>query len=104
MSVSRYLSCSIAVLALAGCSQIATVRPTAPRIAAVGAESEQLREAKGLQRSDPLRALGHYLAIAQAASGELHHEPSDQHARDLYNFAVGRCIDVIEEAKLNPWD
>jgi pimeloyl-ACP methyl ester carboxylesterase len=51
-----------------------------------------------------LRALGGYLAVAHSAYDELGRHPSDRGARDLYNFAVARCLGVIERAPLDPWN
>ena len=50
-----------------------------------------------------MRALGGYLASARSAYEELVRHPTDRAARDLYNFAVARCIEVIEHAALDPW-
>ena len=96
---------------LAGCSQIATVKQTTPRFAVVGTQEQQLTQAqrqlgdaRKLEQADPPRALGNYLASAHAASDRLKQHPDDKQARDLYNFSVARSIEVIEKARLNPWD
>jgi pimeloyl-ACP methyl ester carboxylesterase len=101
----------LAVLILAGCAQIATVKPTTPRYAAVGnqelalaAAENRLQDAANLKGSNPLQGLGNYLASAHAASDRLRQHPDDRQARDLYNFAVARSIEVIETGQLNPWD
>ena len=98
------------VLILNGCAQIATVKQTTPHFAPVGtqgselnAADRQLEDAAKLERSDPLRALGSYLASAHSAYDELNRHPTDRAARDLYNFAVARCIEVIERTSLDPW-
>jgi pimeloyl-ACP methyl ester carboxylesterase len=105
--VSRLIA---AVLILSSCAQIATVKQTTPHFAPVGtqgselnAADRQLEVAEKLERSDPLRALGSYLASAHSAYGELDRRPTDRGARDLYNFAVARCIEVIERTPLDPW-
>src|ERR1700754_1540499 len=101
----------LGVLVLTSCAQIATVKPTIPRYAATGtqdpsltAAENHLRDAAKLKSTNPLQALGNYLASAHAASNRLRQHPDDRPARDLYNFAVARSIAVIEEAQLNPWD
>ena len=99
-----------AVLILSGCAQIATVKQTTPRFGAVGTQGGELNAAdrylegaEKLERSDPLRALGGYLASAHSAYNELDRHPSNKGARDLYNFAVARCIEIIERIPLDPW-
>lgn len=105
------LSFLTGVLLLASCTQIATVKQATPRFAVVGTQDQQLasaeqqlREAQKLEGSDPLRALGNYLASAQLAFDQLRRRPANKRARDVYNFSVARSIDVIESAGLNPWD
>lgn len=99
------------VLLLTGCAQIVTVKPTRPSYPAVadresalaGAE-QQLRDAPQLAQSDPIHALGNYLDSAQIALEQLRRNPSDNQARDLYDFSVARSIEVIGTAHLNPWN
>ncbi len=98
-------------LILSSCAQIATVKPTTPHFAPVGPQGRelntadrQLESAEKLERTDPLRALGGYLASAHSAYDELARHPTDKGARDLYNFAVARCIGVIERTPLDPWN
>jgi pimeloyl-ACP methyl ester carboxylesterase len=99
-----------AALILSSCAQIATVKQTTPHFASVGiqgselnAADRQLEDAEKLERSDPLRALGGYLASAHSAYDELDRRPANSAARDLYNFAVARSIEVIERTPLDPW-
>jgi hypothetical protein len=56
-----------------------------------------------IDRRDPLVALGQYMSAAEAALRQLDRSPSDQAARNTYNFAVGRIIATIRDAKLDPW-
>jgi pimeloyl-ACP methyl ester carboxylesterase len=100
----------VAALILSSCAQIATVKQTTPHFAVVGTQGGELNAAdrylegaEKLERSDPLRALGGYLASARSAYNELARHPTNRGARDLYNFAVARCIDVIERTPLDPW-
>ena len=74
-----------AVLILSGCAQIATVKQTTPRFASVGTQGGELNAAdrylegaEKLERSDPLRALGGYLASAHSAYNELDRHPSNK--------------------------
>ncbi len=110
MRISPFIASAFAV-ALVGCSEIATVKQTTPHFAPAGtqrgelnAADRELAAAEKLERSDPLRALGGYLASAHSAYDELDRHPTDRAARDLYNFAVARCIEVIERTPLDPWN
>jgi pimeloyl-ACP methyl ester carboxylesterase len=106
----RPIELILAALLVAGCSDIATVSHTTPRLPAVANEAPEmaaaemeLEKAKKFQTSDPTRALGGYLSVARAASRQLERNAGDTQARSLYNFAVARCIEVIESAPLDPW-
>lgn len=99
------------VFLLGGCAQIATVKPARPHFVATGAQKHEsataehrLQEARKLESSNPLRALGYYLDSAHTAYDELRREPGETDSRKLYNFAVARCVAVIESAPLDPWD
>ena len=111
MARTARFSLLFSLLWLAGCAQFATVKPTQPKLAITGspqpallASESQLKSAARLEKTDPARALGSYLASAETALDRLDHQPADRQARDLYNFSVARAIGVIEEAKLDPWD
>ncbi|MGH8094330.1 MAG: esterase/lipase family protein [Chthoniobacterales bacterium] len=60
---------------------------------------------KGLKenRNKPTDALDEYLTAAQTAERQLLREPRDATAKRDYNFAVGRILEIIQEAKLDPW-
>jgi pimeloyl-ACP methyl ester carboxylesterase len=97
-------------LAFAGCAQYATVSKTEPQFrpgrSAVGAlvsVEQGIVKAMRQENRDPLAALGEYLTAAQTAAQQLARNPSDTAAREAYNFAVGRVIGTIQEAKLDPW-
>ncbi len=100
-----------AAIFLASCAQIATVKQTTPRFTATAGTSEpqlalakrELVAAREDERRNPTAALGNYLAAAQVAAERLHAHPSDKQARDLYDFAVARSIQTIEDAQLAPW-
>jgi pimeloyl-ACP methyl ester carboxylesterase len=107
---NRLVSLALVALLLSGCADIATVKHIDPRLPAVSKEApelaaaeEELTKAKKFQKSEPTRALGGYLAAAQAASRQLEGNAGDVRARQLYNFAVARCLEVIESAPLDPW-
>lgn len=55
-------------------------------------------------KSDPLAALGEFLAAAETAGQQLARTPPGNTAvRDACNFAVTRGFTTIREAKLDPW-
>ena len=60
-------------------------------------------KAMRIDRRDPLAALGEYISAAETALDQLKRSPNDETARKTYNFAVGRIIATIRDAKLDPW-
>jgi pimeloyl-ACP methyl ester carboxylesterase len=56
-----------------------------------------------IDRREPLVALGVYISAAETALGQFKCSPHDETARKTYNFAVGRIIVTIRDAKLDPW-
>lgn len=101
----------VLAMLLASCSHIATVKRTNPSFnSSRGTDHElvaaerYLKDAQQLERREPTKALGSYLAFAQIANKRLDRQPTDIHARDLYNYAVARSIEVIESVPLDPWN
>jgi pimeloyl-ACP methyl ester carboxylesterase len=98
-------------LALGACAPLAQVREVEPKFrAAQHATSPRLQEAERaiaagqqLQRRDPDRAAGFYLAAVEAATRELRLHPRDSRAQRGYNFALSRVFSVIRDADLDPW-
>ncbi len=97
-------------LVLAGCAQYATISPTRPRFrpvrATVGvlvAAAKDIEEGRKTQNHKPLVAVGEYLTAADIAQQQLTRNPDDTAARDAYNFAVARVMEVILKEKLAPW-
>jgi pimeloyl-ACP methyl ester carboxylesterase len=98
-------------LALGACAPLAQVRKVDPKFrAAQHATSPRLQEAERaiaagqqLQRSDPDRAAGFYLAAAEAATREMRVYPRDSSAQGHYNFALSRVFSVIRDADRDPW-
>jgi hypothetical protein len=62
-----------------------------------------IAKAMRIDRHDPLVALGEYMSAAETALRQLKRSPNDLTARNTYNFAVGRIIATIRDAKLDPW-
>ena len=101
------VSAAVAILA-AGCTSIATVRrhdaAYAPTRSSTLATAEQDIAIVHKLRNQPLQALGNYLAAADVSARALRNEPQNADARRTYNYAVGRSIDLIESAGLDPWN
>jgi pimeloyl-ACP methyl ester carboxylesterase len=96
--------------AIAGCatySKVSEKRPLYHAIAdakgPLATASAEIVKALQLDRRDPLSALDEYLTAAQTASLQLQRNPQDRPAQQTYNFAVGRIIATIRDAKLDPW-
>ena len=100
----------ISVLALAGCTNYATISETRPvfhpaptSVGRVQTAQKDIADASLRVQREPLAALGEYLAAAQSAARELQHDPHNTAARDAYNFALARVFSTIKEANLAPW-
>src|SRR5262249_43951126 len=63
----------------------------------------EIVRAMRIDRRDPLVALGEYMSAAETSLRQLKRNPTDETARNTYNFAVGRIIATIRDAKLDPW-
>lgn len=95
---------------LASCATYSKVNEKRPQYHSIAetvgvpanAQAEIIR---GMQRGrhEPLAALGGFIAAAESASRQLRNNPRDEAARRDYNFAVGRIVETIRDAKLDPW-
>jgi pimeloyl-ACP methyl ester carboxylesterase len=111
--VRRSNTSIVIVAALAtfgGCTPLAAVRQTSPRLGAQYGTSPQLKRAEQqiaagqqLRTSHPDRAVGFYLASAESATSELRKNPKDRIAWRDYNFALSRVFSVIRDAPFEPW-
>jgi pimeloyl-ACP methyl ester carboxylesterase len=95
-------------IVLCGCSPIASVSyHKAVYAASSGANlapaNQCIATGQRLQDKDRIKALGNYLAAARVSARDLKSRPQDPDARRTYNYAVARCIDVIETDGLDPW-
>lgn len=100
----------LTALGLAGCSSYSKISEKRPRyrpivgsIAALAGAPAEIVKAMKHERHDPLAALGGYITAAEVASRQLLVNPHHAAAQHDYNFAVGRIIETIREAKLDPW-
>src|SRR5215469_18478172 len=96
--------------ALASCATYSKVSERRPRFIPFTSGSGSLAnvetgiaKAMRIDRRDPLVALGEYISAAETALQQLKRSPNDATARKTYNFAIGRIIATIRDARLDPW-
>ena len=108
----RYLPLALAIFAacaLESCATYSRVSERRPRFipfaggGPLANAATYIVKAMRIDRSDPLVALGEYMSAAETALDQLKRSPNDETARNTYNFAVGRIIATIRDAKLDPW-
>ena len=112
LTFDRYLQLALAVVtacALGSCATYSKVSERRPRfipfasgVGPLANAQTEIVKATQRDRRDPLIALGEYMSAAEVALHQLDRNPNDQAARNTYNFAVGRIIATIREAKLDP--
>jgi pimeloyl-ACP methyl ester carboxylesterase len=91
-----------------GCaSHLATVK-TIPAHLPTGLRVEEPLESAtkyltAAEHEQPLAALGHDLLAAKISYGVLEHQPKNESARSIYNFAVARVVQDVDRADLEPW-
>jgi pimeloyl-ACP methyl ester carboxylesterase len=95
-------------IVLCGCSPIASVSYHRAAYAAssgpnLAPANQCIATGQRLQDKDRIKALGNYLAAARVSARDLKSRPQDSDARHTYNYAVARCIDIIETDGLDPW-
>jgi pimeloyl-ACP methyl ester carboxylesterase len=108
---ARTIIFAFTALVLAGCAQKnATVlerspvfHPASTGTATVVSAQKSIADASRQEQSAPLAALGAYLTATQDAARALARNPRDMAARDTYNFALGRVLETIKNAQLDPW-
>jgi hypothetical protein len=107
---SQFAFVIITACVVASCATYSKVSEKRPRYYAVAGGTGLIANANGeivqalrLDRRDPLAALAGYMTAAQTASLQLQRNPKDRPAQQTYNFAVGRIIGTIRDAKLDPW-
>lgn len=100
----------VACFTLSSCARYATITERRPQFrpirTAVGAllsvEKDLIDVPKRSQR-EPIPTLGRCLSAAQIAQAELDRDPTNEEARNAYNFALSRVFMIIRDAKLDPW-
>src|SRR5215475_2887451 len=112
VTLNRWLPLALAVLAcaLGSCATYSRVSERPPRFIPFADGAGPLAnaqtgivEATRIDRHNPLAALGEYMSAAEVTLRQLDHSPNEETARTTYNFAVGRIIATIRDAKLDPW-
>jgi pimeloyl-ACP methyl ester carboxylesterase len=97
----------LSIFGWCGCAHLATVKKTQPRIPTIAASEDQLTIAKQhlatAERAQPLVALGDDLSAAKISLNLLEQRPTDRAALSMYNFSVGRAVENIGRAKIQPW-
>ena len=111
--LTSYLPLVVTVVtacALASCATYSKVSERRPHFTPVTSGAGPLANAETgivrameIDRRDPLVALGEYMSAAETALRQLKRSPNDETARKTYNFAVGRIIATIRDAKLDTW-
>jgi pimeloyl-ACP methyl ester carboxylesterase len=108
MKVYRSIIASVLALALVGCAQIAVVSEKHPGTLPPGSDVNQIAAQsieRGLteEKTQPVVALGEYVAAVQQSLRELDRNPKNAQAMRTYDFAIARMFGVIRDAKLDPW-
>jgi pimeloyl-ACP methyl ester carboxylesterase len=55
------------------------------------------------EHEQPFAVLGHDLLAAKISYTALEHQPKNESARSLYNFAVARVVQDVDRTDLEPW-
>jgi pimeloyl-ACP methyl ester carboxylesterase len=87
------LLCIPTALALAGCTQYATVSETKP----------PQRAGFAAEKGEPFVALNRCVEATEKAWRKLDTNPADAEARRDYDFAVARIFGTLRDARLEPW-
>jgi pimeloyl-ACP methyl ester carboxylesterase len=97
-------------IVLCSCTHLASVHPKGPRLPSydtlpddLAVVKRQLSNGQRVADKQPLVALGDHLTAARIAVTQLLHHRSEAEARELYNFAVARCVEDLQRAAQAPW-
>jgi pimeloyl-ACP methyl ester carboxylesterase len=98
---------ALSIFGWCGCAHLATVKTTEPRVPTVAASEDELALAKqhlaAAKRAQPLVALRDDLSAAKISLNILEQRPNDSAAQSIYNFSIGRAVENLERANLQPW-
>jgi len=103
----KNIAFALSIFGWCGCGHLATVKTTVPRAPTIAATEDELILGKqhlvAAERAQPLVALGDDLSAAKISLNLLEERPTDRAALSMYNFSVGRAVENIERAKIQPW-
>jgi pimeloyl-ACP methyl ester carboxylesterase len=98
---------ALSIFGWCGCTHLATVKTTEPRVPTIAASEGELTLAKqhltAAEQAQPFAALGDDLWASRYSLNVLEHRPDDLSAQSIYNFSVARVVQNIERANLQPW-
>ena len=98
---------ALSIFGWCGCAHLATVKTMEPRVPTVAASEDELALAKqhlaAAKRAQPLVALRDDLSAAKISLNILEQRPNDSAAQSIYNFSIGRAVENLERANLQPW-
>jgi pimeloyl-ACP methyl ester carboxylesterase len=108
MKSPPFLLQSLLLVGFCGCaSHLATVKTIPARVPAGLRAGEPLDSATkylaAAEHEQPFAALGHDLLAAKISYGVLEHQPKNESARSIYNFAVARVVQDVDRSDLEPW-
>jgi pimeloyl-ACP methyl ester carboxylesterase len=95
------------MLGCCGCAHLATVKTTPAHLPAALHVEEPLDSATKYlavrEHDGSLGALGHHLLAAKMSEGVLERQPTNESAQTVYNFAVARIVQDVEQSNVEPW-
>ncbi|MGC4014694.1 MAG: alpha/beta hydrolase [Luteolibacter sp.] len=89
------------VLALAGCSPLASYRIQEARLPAAAPDERAVIEDARHVGGDA--ALADYLSVARNAAARLERGDRSQEALETYNYSVARVVEALDKSELDPW-
>src|SRR4051794_18665020 len=107
MKTQKSLVFALSIFGCCGCVHLATVKHTEPRVPTIAASENELTLAKqhlvAAERAQTMVALGDNLSAAKLSFNILEQRPDDSSAQNIYNFAVARVVENVQDAKIHPW-
>jgi len=93
----------VLTVAVTGCQTYSRVTVLRPRHQSDTPAGERIAEIQAARSLTPEARLGGFLDAAALAAKVLEAHPDDESARADYNFAVGRAVETVSQANLEPW-
>src|SRR5215831_12137685 len=100
--------CALLLFQWCGCaSHLATVKIIPARLTTglhvEGPLDSATKYLLAAEHEQPSAALGHDVLAAKNSYGVLEHQPKNESARSIYNFAVARVVQDVDRTNLEPW-